>query len=73
MSDADVLNLSNLRQENAALRARLAAVVEALEEIADGAGLEFSDPRVSYETWQLEPGSIEKGRAVLAKAREALR
>lgn len=44
-------------------------LVEALRDIVNEAGLEFSDPRVSYETWQLDPGAIERGRAVLAAHR----
>lgn len=41
-------------------------LAESLRDIVTEAGLEFSDPRVSYETWQLDPGAIERGRATLA-------
>lgn len=40
-------------------------VMKALENIVDSAGLEFSDPRISYETWQLEPGAIQAAREIL--------
>lgn len=33
-------------------------VILAAREVADGAALEFSDPRISYETWQVNAGAM---------------
>lgn len=60
------------RDEMQAERAHADALAEALRDIVNEAGLEFSDPRVGYETWQLDPGAIERGRKALA-AHDALR
>jgi hypothetical protein len=58
----DALNSQLLETQS-----RLAKVVEALEDITD-AGCEFKDERVAYETWQINPGSMERARAALAAA-----
>ena len=64
-SEAGDLAVANLRGALFAVRERERVLREAGEGVADSAACEFKDERLSYETWQLEPGSIEALRAAL--------
>lgn len=43
----------------------LKGVVDAAEDVAEGA-CSFKDARLSYEEWQINPGSMERLRAAIA-------
>jgi hypothetical protein len=65
----DVSLLGHIDALNAA-HERERVLREAADTVADGAACEFKDERLSYETWQLEPGSIEALRAALRSSEE---
>lgn len=63
-------DLDNVKTKLKRVEAREKLLREAAEEVAEGV-CSFKDDRLSYEEWQLNPGSIERLRAALASLESA--
>jgi hypothetical protein len=62
---AALAEVERLQARVKVLEAEVARLRVAAEAVVDGAAQTFADPRVSYEEWQLAPGSIDALRVAL--------